>query len=174
MTQPNQNSIYVDVRVIDINDNPPQFGQSTYVFNVTEDTKPGFVIGRLEVSDPDTESFFNYSISDSTFGIRPIFDSTKMKSYTNYRGSAEIYLNSYLDFNIKNRYNILVWVSDSYFLVSVNITIVVINVNDRPPVFLNTPYVAFIDEENVPTSPIATVSKLFFCIIFLLNKVFCL
>lgn len=156
MSQPNQNSIYVDVRVIDINDNPPQFGQQSYQFNVTEDAKPGFVIGRVDVSDPDTESFFNYSINDSTFGIRGIFDQTKTKHY-NYRGSAEIYLNTYLDFNKKPVYKLQVWVSDSYFLVNVAVTINVINVNDRPPQFLNLPYVAYIDEENVPSAPIATV-----------------
>lgn len=160
MSQPNQNSIYVDVRVIDINDNPPQFGQLFYQFNVTEDSQPGFAIGRLEVSDPDTESFFNYSISDSTFGIRGIFDQSKSKSYYNYRGSAEIYLNTYLDFNKKSIYNLFVYVSDSYFLVNVTITINVINVNDRPPVFTNQLYVAYIDEENVPNAPIATLTAI--------------
>lgn len=158
MTAPNQNSIYVDVRVIDINDNPPQFSQQSYTFNVTENSTPGSVIGRLEVFDPDTESFFNYSITDSTFGIRPIFDSTKMKSYNNYRGSAEIYLNSNLDFLRKSVYRTKVYVSDSYHLVSVDITIYVINVNDRPPLFTGLPYIVEIDEESTPSQPLVTVS----------------
>ena len=157
MTAPNQNSIYVDVRVIDINDNPPQFSQQSYTFNVTENSASGSVIGRLEVFDPDTESFFNYSITDSTFGIRPIFDSTKMKSYNNYRGSAEIYLNSNLDFLRKSVYRTKVYVSDSYHLVSVDITIYVINVNDRPPLFTGLPYIVEIDEESTPSQPLVTV-----------------
>jgi hypothetical protein len=155
---PNRNSIYVDVKVIDINDNPPVFGQQSYAFDVNEDARPGFVIGRIEVSDEDTESFFNFSISDSTFGIRGIYDSTKSKSHYNYKGSAEIYLNNYLDFNKKNAYSLQIYVSDSQFLSKADLVISVKNVNDRAPVFLNTPYVVYIDEINVPISPIATLS----------------
>lgn len=36
MNSPNQNSIYVDVKVIDINDNEPVFGQASYQFDVPE------------------------------------------------------------------------------------------------------------------------------------------
>ena len=39
------------------------------------------------------------------------------------------------------------------------------NVNDRPPVFGNTPYVVYIDETSVPSTPIVTVSS--FCSIYL-------
>lgn len=120
--------------------------------------QPGFVIGRLEVSDQDTESYFNYSISDSTFGIRGIYDQTKAKSHYNYRGSAEIYLNNYLDFKKKSVYDLLAFVSDSYFLVNVSITINILNINDRPPEFINQPYNVYIDEENVPNTPIATLA----------------
>ncbi len=158
MSVPNQNSIYVDVKVIDINDNPPVFGSASYTFSVNEDAQPDYVIGRLDVSDEDTETFFNFSISDSTFGIRSVYDHMKTKSFTNYRGSAEIYLNNYLNYSKINNYNLQVFVSDSQFLSNVTVIINVNNVNDHPPVFTNTPYVVYIDETSVPSTPIATVS----------------
>jgi hypothetical protein len=158
MNMPNQNSIYVDVKVIDINDNPPQFTMPSYTFNVSEDAQPGYVIGRLEVTDEDAESFFNFSISDSTFGIRGIFDMSRSKYHYNYKGSAEIYLNNYLDFNKKSQYKLQVFVSDSQFLTKTDLTINVIDVNDRPPVFMNTPYEVRIDEINIPNGPLLTLS----------------
>ncbi|CAF0737580.1 unnamed protein product [Brachionus calyciflorus] len=158
MDSPNRNSIYVDVKVIDINDNEPVFGQSSYQFDVPENAQPGYVIGRLEVSDPDTESYFNYSISDSTFGIRGIFDQTKTKSYSNYRGSAEIYLNNYLDYKKKSVYQLLTFVSDSFFVVNCSLIINVININDRPPEFINTPYIVNIDEGVIPRVPLVTLA----------------
>ena len=82
----------------------------------------------------------------------------KTKSFTNYRGSAEIYLNNYLNYSKINNYNLQVFVSDSQFLSNVTVIINVNNVNDHPPVFTNTPYVVYIDETSVPSTPIATVS----------------
>ena len=157
---PNQNSIYVDVKVIDINDNPPKFSLKSYDFEVSEEAEPGFVIGQLEVNDEDTESFFNYSISDSTFGIRPVSVYDQKKA--NYKGCAEIYLNNYLDFNVKNLYNLKVFVTDSFFLTNTDLKIRVIDENDRPPVFLNTPYVTYLDEETVPLTPLVTVRPPFY------------
>lgn len=163
MNEPNKNSIYVDVKVIDINDNAPNFTEIAYNFSVNEDAQPGFVIGRLDVMDEDTETFFNFSISDSMFGIRGIFDYQKKSA--SYRGSAEIYLNNYLNYNKTKEYKLQVFVSDSQFITSAAVNIVVNNVNDRPPVFGNTPYVVYIDETSVPSTPIVTVSS--FCSIYL-------
>lgn len=158
MGRPNMNSIYVDVKVIDINDNEPVFSQPSYEFEVAENAPLGHVIGRLDVSDPDIESYFNYSISDSTFGIRGIFDHTKTKSHSNYRGSAEIYLNNYLDHKKKSLYKLLTFVSDSFFVVNCSLTIKVLNIVDRPPQFISTPYIRKIDEGTVPASPLFVVA----------------
>ncbi len=160
MLVPNQNSIYVDVKVIDINDNPPVFNQNAYTFTINETVRPGYVIGRLEVMDQDTLSYFNYSISDSTFGIRGIYDSNKIKSHSHYRGSAEIYVNNYLDYNRVKQYVLTVYVSDSQFVNTATVTINLINEYDKPPKWLRAPYTVKIDEEFLPTSPIATLAAI--------------
>lgn len=154
------NNIYVDVKVIDINDNSPVFNQYSYVFNVTETSRPGTVIGRLEVIDLDTLSDFYYSISDSTFGIRSIFDQNKIKTYSNYRGSAEIYLNNYLDYDKKREYTLTVFVSDSQFFSSATVTINVINEYDKPPRFDKPVYDVYIKEEQTPEGVIVTLNAI--------------
>ena len=159
MNVPNQNSIYVDVKVIDINDNPPVFNQNSYAFSVNETARPGFVVGRLEVMDQDTLSYFNYSISDSTFGIRGIYDQNKIKTHSHYRGSAEIYLNNYLDFNKKRLYDLVVYVSDSQFVNSASVVITVLDEFDKPPRWINTDKLTvFIDEEDIPQGSIVILS----------------
>lgn len=115
------------------------------------------MIGTIEVLDEDTETFFNYSISDSTFGIRGIFDQTRISKLRNYRGSAVIYLNNYLDFKQKSIYDLDVYVSDSQFRSKAKVTINIRNVNDRAPQFINLPYNIKIKEIDVPTGPIVTL-----------------
>jgi hypothetical protein len=97
---PNENSIYVDVKVIDINDNPPSFTQASYDFSLNENEQPGFLIGTIEITDEDAETVPTYSISDSTFGIRALRNAVSKKQHF----YAEIYLNNYLDFKKKSIY----------------------------------------------------------------------
>ncbi len=151
---PNQNSIYVDVKVIDINDNPPLFTQESYEFSLAENERPGFLIGTIEITDEDAETVPTYSISDSTFGIRPLNKpgANKQNFY------AEIYLNNYLDYMKNSVYNLEVVVSDSQFLAKAKVIIKVTNVNNRAPEFVGLPYEVTIKEADIPNEPIVTLA----------------
>lgn len=148
-TRINQNSIYVDVRVIDINDNTPKFNSTSYIFQIAEDMQPGFVLGTMDVSDEDAESFFNFSISDSTFGVRPTYLSSRMSTIGSYKGSAEVYLNTYLDRDIKDTYDVEVFVSDGKFISKASLRVLVTNVNAHAPRFTST-YEKTISENQSP------------------------
>ena len=50
------------------------------------------------------------------------------------------------------------YVSDSQFTTKATVTIRVINVNDRAPQFLNTPYTVELLEQQAPQSPIVTLA----------------
>ena len=50
------------------------------------------------------------------------------------------------------------YVSDSQFTTKATVTIVVINVNDRAPQFLNTTYTVELLEQQAPQSPIVTLA----------------
>ncbi len=152
---PNENSIYVDVKVIDINDNPPSFTQASYDFSLNENEQPGFLIGTIEITDEDAETVPTYSISDSTFGIRALRNAVSKKQHF----YAEIYLNNYLDFKKKSIYDLEVFVSDSQFLAKAKVVIKVRNVNNRAPEFVGLPYEVTVREGTFNANePIVTLA----------------
>jgi hypothetical protein len=159
---PNQNTIYINIKVLDINDNPPRFVNERYDFNVSEGADLKSVIGSVDVYDDDNDSFFDFSISESTFGIRKFFSLEKAGIYnSSYKGSAEIYLNRYLDFYKTNKYNFKIFVSDSMFSANADVSVNIINANNKPPLFTNTPYTidlteASLDENKVLLTLTAT------------------
>ena len=55
------------VTVLDVNDNPPVFTQTAYIFNISDTTPIGTIIGKVEATDADVTIFgkVNYSLSTS-------------------------------------------------------------------------------------------------------------
>ena len=43
----------VTIEILDDNDNPPECVQSSYQFKVSEDTLPGYILAKIEVTDKD-------------------------------------------------------------------------------------------------------------------------
>ena len=57
------------VTVLDVNDNPPVFTQTAYVFNISDATPIGTTIGKVEATDADVTIFGKVNYSLSTSGI---------------------------------------------------------------------------------------------------------
>ena len=57
------------VTVLDVNDNPPVFTQTAYVFNISDTTPIGTTIGKVEATDADVTIFGKVNYSLSTSGI---------------------------------------------------------------------------------------------------------
>ena len=59
------NFLTVIIEITDINDNGPRFGNTSYVFEVSEDAVSGYMIGRVEADDIDSGLFgsVRYSLS---------------------------------------------------------------------------------------------------------------
>lgn len=55
----------VVIDITDINDNDPVFDNTSYVFEVSEDTMNGYMVGRVEADDIDSGLFgsVQYSLS---------------------------------------------------------------------------------------------------------------
>ena len=148
-SKPHETTIYVNMKIININSNPPAFIAPSYTFIVNENVRPGFVIGVVDVADEDVESFFNFSISDSTFGLRPVFYDSKSAANALYRGSAELFLNTYLDSTLVKIYKVTAFVSDGQFISSAALTIHVDFANVRPPAFTGSlPYSVSLTEKT--------------------------
>jgi len=67
--------IQVKVTLLDRNDSPPAFKESSYDLKVAENVNPGHVVSTLLAEDPDKDSSVQYSIKDGAdgkFSIDPV------------------------------------------------------------------------------------------------------
>ncbi|XP_051882576.1 protocadherin Fat 4-like isoform X2 [Pristis pectinata] len=125
--------------VNDLNDNTPLFEQSLYTATISEAASIGATVLRVNATDPDAEEngHVSYSMEGeySPFSIDPI--------------SGEIITISTLDREIQGTYTLIVIANDRSYTqrLSSSATVIVMigDVNDQPPQFLDDPYVA-----NVP------------------------
>ncbi|XP_038514596.1 protocadherin beta-14 [Canis lupus familiaris] len=125
---PRSGTTLVLIKVLDINDNAPEFAQSLYEVHVLEDTPVGSWIITIFANDLDAGNYgkisytFLYASEDirKTFEINPI--------------SGEVHLRSCLDFEVIQFYTISIQATDGGGL-SEECTLVVkvIDINDNPP-----------------------------------------
>ncbi|KAM4566902.1 protocadherin Fat 3-like isoform 2-T3 [Odontesthes bonariensis] len=120
----------VQLAVADVNDNPPIFTLSQYTASVYEDTITKALLTRIQAIDPDEGPgrMVIYSLADSAGGF---FSIDKF--------SGIVFLEHILDREVQPAHQITVCASDQgsplplYSLV--NVTIIVLDINDNPPVF---------------------------------------
>ncbi|XP_055493537.1 protocadherin Fat 4, partial [Leucoraja erinacea] len=125
--------------VKDLNDNSPLFEQNLYTTTISEATSTGTVILQVKASDADAEENGQISYSmegeDSPFSIDPV--------------SGEMITISTLDREVRGDYTLLVVANDQSHTQrstsSASVVVIIQDVNDNPPEFLDDPYVA-----NVP------------------------
>ncbi|XP_050441705.1 cadherin-23 [Adelges cooleyi] len=153
-TDINTVSLRREIAVVDVNDHPPEFQGRPYSFSVPENAPVGSIIfNNITVIDKDigingeiTLECIQNSAPCSTFNLL----TEKIASGT-YSGL--IRLARPLDYDSVSSYMLTVKASDNnqrHTLTSTaNISVVVKDVQDEPPVFLNSPYSIVIDE-NTP------------------------
>ncbi|XP_034745756.1 protocadherin Fat 3 isoform X2 [Etheostoma cragini] len=133
----------ISLKVLDVNDNAPSFSSSHYMANVYENAAPKALLTRLQASDPD-EGFNRtvvYSLVDSVnglFSIDPI--------------SGIVILEKSLDRESRDSYRVRVQATDQdgqqgALSSQVDLTIMVLDVNDNAPVFQKKDYAVTIPED---------------------------
>ncbi|KAF1378536.1 hypothetical protein PFLUV_G00191580 [Perca fluviatilis] len=133
----------ISLKVLDVNDNAPSFSSSHYLANVYENAAPKALLTRLQASDPD-EGFNRtvvYSLVDSVnglFSIDPI--------------SGMVILEKSLDRESRDSYRVRVQATDQdgqqgALSSQVDLTILVLDVNDNAPVFQRRDYAVTIPED---------------------------
>ena len=153
--------INVNVRVIDINNNPPKFTEPVYYFNIlnTSSMSPGFVIGYIDAYDRD-------SVIKNNSKIAYYIDN--YKGYVNFpfiidHLNGSICLNRHIlsqnlfDFNViaKDHYGL----EPAFLSSSVNVNVKVINVNQNYLFrFENHNYFLNASEELIVGSQILTLN----------------
>ncbi|NXD07347.1 CADH9 protein, partial [Nothocercus nigrocapillus] len=142
----------VNITLTDVNDNPPRFPHSTYLFSSPESAPPGTPLGRIKANDPDMgeNAETKYSISSG--------DGSDMFDIITDKDTQEgiITVKKQLDFENKMLYTLRVEATNTHpdprFLQLgpfKDTALVKISVEDidEPPVFSRTSYLIEVDED---------------------------
>ncbi|XP_067671512.1 cadherin-23-like [Haliotis asinina] len=142
----------INIVVLDINDNDPQFSMTTFTFSVSEDCSNGTVVATIHATDKDEGHNANvtYLLGDDKGGL------FRMDSINGY-----IILEGSLDRERVSTYSLTVTARDNPVfetprLKRTTITIIVTDVNDNSPQF-NTDYQQRISEKTNQGTVILTV-----------------
>ncbi|CAG5119877.1 unnamed protein product, partial [Candidula unifasciata] len=127
------------VKVVQANKHDPAFGENMVTLNVSESTIVGTVVGQITATDKDTGQYGNlrYSIESN--------DRFHVNSST-----GVITLIKALEYSTAKSYHLLAKATDNAEIKSRTATVLVcvfvIDTNNNPPVFKNTPYVVNVSE----------------------------
>ena len=132
---PRTSRVKVRIKILDVNDNPPQFYKSLYRIQVSEDLPKHAVVFRLQAHDADfgENSVVRYTLTD---GVTNRNDA-KTRFQVDDRTGA-IRLSAKLDARVQNRYNITARARDSKKLFStcyIEVEVLPVNRNLYAPYF---------------------------------------
>ena len=140
-------TVPVTIRVLDFNDNGPMFDEASYKFHVTENRPPHSVVGFVMASDSDTSDVLRYELVENS------------ERFTVVETSGEIITLVALDRETRETYQLIIHVSDQGAppnTATVEVEIVVNDVNDNSPVFDRVGHYVVEVEENQPEGTIVT------------------
>ncbi|XP_063045521.1 protocadherin alpha-3-like [Engraulis encrasicolus] len=144
----------VIIKIIDVNDNIPEIDVTSFSSAIPEDSRPGTTVALINVHDRDHGLNAKVSLSlpdDADFKLMP---SSQDNAYS-------LVTKSKLDREAVYEHEIVLIARDAGepSLSSVKtIKVIVSDVNDNSPEFLQTPYIFYVTENNVPGEPMFSVS----------------
>ncbi|XP_010223947.1 PREDICTED: protocadherin Fat 4-like, partial [Tinamus guttatus] len=142
----------VVIKIIDVNDWPPVF-DPVNTFSVDENVPVGFIVGKVTATDRDTgdNAFVLYNI---TGGGGNIFEIDEIH--------GDIKIKTSPDYETMNNYSLTVSAvnnkSAPFYQATATVTVLVIDVNDNAPVFVQNSYSASINMINPVGAPVITVN----------------
>ncbi|XP_073505307.1 protocadherin gamma-B1-like [Phyllobates terribilis] len=138
----------VQVEVIDVNDNAPEISITSLSSSIPEDSAPGTMIALIEVHDQDSGD--NADVDCQILEEVPF---NLLSSNTYYR----LVLSAAIDREKTSSYNITIIATDRGsppFSSRLVLTLDISDVNDNPPIFAKSSYVAYVPENNLPGASI--------------------
>ncbi|CAG00464.1 unnamed protein product, partial [Tetraodon nigroviridis] len=132
----------ISLKVLDVNDNAPTFSSPHYLASVYENAAPKALLTRLQASDPDEglnrTLVYTLDSIDELFSIDPV--------------SGMVVLEKSLDRESQDSYRLRVQATDQAgqrgaLSTQVNLTILVLDVNDNAPVFQRRDYGVTVPED---------------------------
>ncbi|XP_041800420.1 protocadherin alpha-8-like [Chelmon rostratus] len=153
-TPPLAGECRVIIKIIDVNDNPPEIEVTSLSNTVSEDSKPGTVISLISVTDKDSGvngRIILHITNDEPFELKPSY---KENIYS-------VVTKGFLDREEVSHYGITIKATDCgepplsiYKTLSIQIS----DVNDNSPLFQQNPLQFYLVENNVAGASIFSVS----------------
>ncbi|XP_023649992.2 protocadherin alpha-7-like isoform X2 [Paramormyrops kingsleyae] len=144
----------VIVKVIDVNDNPPEIEVTSFSSTINEDSRPGTVVALIQLHDSDSD--LNGKV------VCSIEENISFKLVTTAQDTVYSLVNkAQLDREVQSQYNVIIMARDSGhppLSSQKNITVHLSDINDNSPQFLQSPYFCYLSENNFPGSPIFSVT----------------
>ncbi|XP_062902616.1 protocadherin Fat 4 isoform X2 [Mobula hypostoma] len=145
-------SLILTIYVHDVNDNPPVFDQLSYEITISE-------------AEPVNSRFFKVLASDMDSGVNgeityDIIDGNKEKRFGIFP-DGQIYIKAELDRETQSHYVLMVVAADRAvepLSATVNVTIILEDVNDNRPLFNSTNYVFHFEEEQKAGSTVGYIN----------------
>lgn len=133
----------ITINVLDENDNAPQFTEREYQVTVDEDVEIGKSL--IQVLATDQDSGLNGMVRYF------VVDGDKNQDFSLDQSSGVLSIQKLLDFERKSLYHLSVRAEDSGSdtqYTTANITIFVQDINDNKPIFVDSPFLAYIQENR--------------------------
>ncbi|XP_025754772.1 protocadherin alpha-3-like [Oreochromis niloticus] len=142
------------INIIDVNDNAPEIEVTSFSHALPENSKPGTTVALISVRDSDSDlngKVVCYVSKDAPFLLAPSLQSNMYSLVTKH----------VLDREQQSQYNVLIVAKDAgepSLSSEKSINIVISDVNDNSPEFLQNPYTFYITENNRPGASIFSVA----------------
>jgi protocadherin Fat 1/2/3 len=136
----------VEITVLDTNDNSPAWAQSVFSASIKEDVSVGTIVAKVHATDADSgdNRKLRYAIVDSA--------SLDHETFKIDAVSGIVSLAKPVDREVKAMYNLTLRATDNgkpKLTSSSNLVVLVLDINDNPPVFVSKMYSASVNE-NTP------------------------
>ncbi|XP_054681599.1 protocadherin-23 isoform X2 [Grus americana] len=138
----------VRIQVLDVNDNAPVI-QPLGEVEVPENALPGFIVTRVSASDADSRPALQFGF---------IYDNSPGMKFAIDQHTGVVTVVEPLDFEEAAVYKLRITVSDSVHQTEAELTILVLDVNDNPPVFTQDSYQVSLPELISTDVTVLTVS----------------
>ncbi|XP_017135093.1 fat-like cadherin-related tumor suppressor homolog [Drosophila miranda] len=142
-TPPLSNTAYVNISIVDINDNSPKFLQNMYRINAYEDTLVGTPILDVKATDEDSNvnGLINYNIEKGD----------QIGQFAIHKRNGTISVSRPLDRETIASYNLEIQACDQGIpqrCSSVQVNIIILDTNDNAPLFANANYSVMLQENR--------------------------
>nr|XP_026648726.1 protocadherin-23 [Zonotrichia albicollis] len=140
----------VRIQVLDVNDNAPVV-QPLGEVEVPENALPGFIVTQVSASDADSRPALQFGF---------IYDKSPEMKFAIDQHTGVIIVMEPLDFEETAVYTLHIIVSDSVHQTEAELTILVVDINDNPPVFIQDFYQVNLPELISMNATVLTLSAI--------------